>query len=326
LASERARDGASIGVDGTPREPVALSRRQFLARTGTLGAGAYALLSPSLAWAADPLSVLLDRIAEPALQELARDTIAGMVVFQVPGSDRYSQAQGVTSPTPGGIDADAQDLLLHSLDYFLPVPDSYAQALAASFTTAVSDIPIPTDVLGRFGALGEQLAWHMDDALRAALDNDAAVPLSLPIALSLNFLATSVDPGSIAGSIPASPFASLSFEDKGEVMRRLEQADSDLVATLDSGAPQPLQGSLSGLLKFVAGALLEFASFTSYTEWSVFERGNPVLRGRPVGWDLAKYMPGRVSSADGWDEFKGYFQGRRKVGTARRFRTPTGSA
>ena len=28
------------------------------------------------------------------------------------------------------------DLLLHSLDYFLPVPDSYAQALAASFTTS----------------------------------------------------------------------------------------------------------------------------------------------------------------------------------------------
>jgi hypothetical protein len=318
LASERAREDASTEV---PRPaPVALSRRQFLVRTGVAGAGAYALLSPSLAWAGDPLSELLDKLAEPALQELARDTIAGVVVFQVPGSDRYSRAQGVTSTRPGGIDADAQDLLMHSLDYFLPVPDSYAQALAASFTTAISDQPIPLDILERFGALGEQLLWHMDDALRAALDTDAALPLSLPIALSLNFLATSVDPGSVAGAIPASPFASLGFEQKGEVFRRLEQADPDLVATLDSNAPQPFKGSASGLLRFVGGALLEFASFTSYAESSVFEPGNPVLSSRPVGWDLSNYMPGRTTSIDGWDEFKGYFQGRRQVRTAARYR------
>ena len=320
MASERALQNANTPDADLPPETVSLSRRQFLLRTGTVGAGAYALLSPSLAWATDPTSALLSRIAGPALQELARDTIAGVIVFQVPGSDKYSQAQGLASSKPGGIDADADDLLMHSLDYFLPVPDSYAQAMAAAFTTAVSDIPIPNDVLGRFGALGETLAWHMDDALRRLLNNDGAVPLSLPIALMLNFLATGVDPTSIAGAIPASPFASLTFEQKGQVFEAIEQGDSDLVAQLDTTAPQPLKGSLSGLLKFVGGALLEFASFTSYTEWSQLERGNPVLRGRPVGWDLANYMPGRVSSIDGWDEFKGYFQGRRHVSTARRFR------
>jgi hypothetical protein len=320
LPSERALENTNTPDDEPIREHVSLSRRQFLLRSGTLGAGAYALLSPSLAWATDPLSVLLNRVAQPALQELARDTIAGVIVFQVPGSDKYSKAQGLTSSEPGGVDADADGLLLHSLDYFLPVPDSYAQAMAAAFTTAVSDIPIPDDVLGRFGALGEAFAWHMDDALRRLLHNDAAMPLSLPIALMLNFLATSLDPKSIAGAIPASPFASLSFEQKGQVFKAIEQGDSDLVAQLDTTVSQPLKGSLSGLLKFVGGALLEFASFTSYTEWSQFERGNPVLRGRPVGWDLAKYMPGRVGSVDGWDEFKGYFQGRQHVSTARRFR------
>ena len=321
MASERALQDANSDRESPPREAVSLSRRQFLLRTGTLGAGAYALLSPSLAWASDPLTILLDKIAAPALKELARDTISGVTVFQVPGSDRYSKAQGVTSAKPGGIDADGQDLLLHSLDYFLPVPDSYAQAMSAAFTTAVADIPIPEDVLRRFGALGELFTWHMDDALRRLLHNDAAMPLSLPIALMLNFVATSVDPKSIAGAIPASPFASLSFENKGKVFQQIEQGDSDLVAALDATAPQPLQESLSGLLKFVGGALLEFGAFTSYTEWNQFERGNPVLRGRPTGWDLANYMPGRVSSVDGWDDFKGYYQGRRQVSTARGFRS-----
>jgi hypothetical protein len=196
--------------------------------------------------------------------------------------------------------------------------------MAAAFTTAVSDIPIPEDVLARFGALGELFTWHMDDALRRLLQTDAVMPLSLPIALTLNFLASQVDPKSIAGPIVASPFANLSFADKGRVFQQIEQGDSDLIAALDTTAPQPLQGSLSGLLKFVGGALLEFGAFTSYTEWSQLERGNPVLRGRPVGWDLSNYMPGRVSSIDGWDEFKGYFQGRKHVSTARRYRAARG--
>jgi hypothetical protein len=295
---------------------VSVSRRQFLFRTGTLGAAAYAALSPSLAWASNPVGPLLGKVAGPALQTLARDTISGLIVFQVPGGDRYSQAQGVTSSRPGGIEGGGPDLLMHSLDYFLPVPDSYAQALAASFETAVSDIPIPADLLGLLGRLGGRFAGQMDDALRYVLSTDGAVPLSLPIALMLNFLATSVNPASVAGKIPASPFASLTFAQKGEVFRRFEQADPELVGTLDAGAPQPLKGSISGLLRFVAGALLEFASFTSYTEHPVFDPATRTLSARPVGWDLANYMPGRTASVDGWDELKGYFEGRRSVSDA----------
>src|SRR5436309_3132014 len=83
----------------------------------------------------------------------------------------------------------------------------------------------------------------------------AAVPLSLLIALMLNFLATEVNPASIAGPIATSPFANLSFNDKAKAFEALEGANSNLLATLDANAPEPMKASLSGLLKFVGGAL-----------------------------------------------------------------------
>jgi hypothetical protein len=305
--------------DPAPGE-IGWSRRQFLIRTGTIGAAATVFGLPGFARAANPADVLFEDIASPALQALAHDTIAGLIVFQVPGMDQYSRAQGLISNSPGGIDADTQKLMMHALDDFLPVPDSYGQALAAGFTTAVSDIPIPANLLAQLGPAGEALGAQMDDALRAMLNNDAGVPLSIVIALMLNFLATSVQPTSLLGTIPTSPFASLSFDKKAEAFAALEGADADLLAVLDSNAPEPLKASLSGFLKFVGGALLEFATFLSYVEWQKLDTTTGKLSGRPVGWDLANYMPGETTSADGWDEFKGYFGGRKKKRTAKKYR------
>jgi hypothetical protein len=296
-------------------EEVGFSRRTFLWRTGSLGAAAGVALYPSIAKAAGVLDPVIDDIAAPALKILATDTIAGLVAFQVPGSDRYSQAQGVTSTTPGGIDAKGTEVFLIDLDNFLPFPDTYVHALAASFTTSVSDIPIPLDLLGPLAKLGEQFAAQMDDALRSLTQSDAAVPLSLVIALTLNFLATQVNPGSLAGPFPTSPFANLSFKDKAAALEALEAADSDLVATLDGNAPEPLKASLSGLLKFVGGALQEFGTYLSYGEWGVYDPATKTVSQRPVGWDLTSYMPGRTTPADGWDEFLGYFQGRQSTAT-----------
>jgi hypothetical protein len=296
-------------------EEVGFSRRTFLWRTGSLSAAATVALYPSIAKAAGVLDPVIDDIAGPALKLLARDTIAGLVAFEVPGSDKYSQAQGVTSTSPGGIDARGDELFLIDLDDFLPVPDTYAHALAASFTTSVSEIPIPLDLLGPLAKLGEQFAAQMDDALRSLTQSDAAVPLSLVIALMLNFLATQVNPASIAGPIPTSPFANLSFKDKAGAMEALEAADSNLVETLDANAPEPLKASLSGLLKFVGGALQEFGAYLSYGEWGVYDPATKTVSSRPVGWDLSSYMPGRTTPADGWDEFLGYFQGRQSTAT-----------
>src|SRR4051812_26435167 len=296
-------------------EEVGFSRRSFLWRTGSLGAAATVALYPSIAKAAGVLDPVIDDIAGPALKILARDTIAGLVAFEVPGSDRYSHAQGVTSATPGGIDAKGTEVFLIDLDTFLPFPDTYVHALAASFPASVSDIPIPLELLGPLAKLGEQFAAQMDDALRSLTQSDAAVPLSLLIALMLNFLATQVRPTSIVGPIPASPFANLSFKEKAAALEALEATDSNLLATLDSNAPEPLKDSLNGLLKFVGGALQEFGAYLSYGEWGVFDPATKSVSRRPVGWDLSSYMPGRTTPADGWDEFLGYFQGRQSTST-----------
>jgi hypothetical protein len=296
-------------------EEVGFNRRAFLWRTGSLGAAASVALYPSIARAAGVLDPVLNQIAAPALQVLARDTVAGLVAFEVPGGDAYSNAQGVTSARPGGIDAKATDVLLIDLDGFLPVPDSYVHALAASFTTAVSDLPIPLDLLGPLARLGEKFAPQMDDALRSLTQSDTTVPLSLVIALMLNFLATQVNPSSIAGPFPSSPFANLSFDDKAKAFEALEATDAQLLATLDSNAPEPLKDSLSGLLKFVGGALQEFGTYLSYGEWGVFDPKTKTVSKRPVGWDLSNYMPGRTSPADGWNEFLGYFEGRQSTAT-----------
>src|SRR3954447_412085 len=297
-------------------EEVGFSRRSFLWRTGSLGAAASVALYPSLARAAGVLDPLIDNIAAPALKILARDTIAGLVAFEVPGSDKYSRAQGVTSTRPGGVDAKGPEVFLIDLDEFLPLPDSYVHALPASFTPSVSDIPIPLSLLGPLAKLGEKYAAQMDDALRSLTQSDAEVPLSLVIALMLNFLATQVNPASIAGPIPTSPFANLKFDDKAKAFEALEGADASLLATLDSNAPEPLRASLSGLLKFVGGALQEFGAYLSYGEWGVYDPKTKTISKRPVGWDLANYMPGRTTPADGWDEFIGYFQGRQSTAPA----------
>jgi hypothetical protein len=287
-----------------------LDRRQFLARCGLLGAGlAVGGLPLARASAADPAKDLLGKIAAPAMELLARDTISGMCVFSVPGPDKYSNAQGLTSPSPGAIEAKGQELLLTALDNFLPLPDTFVHSATAAFATAVSDQAMPPALLQSLGSAGEHLGASLDQALISFLGNNAAVPLSLLIALMLNFEAVAQNPASLVGAFPASPFASLKVKDKAAVFEALEHGQTDLIAILDANAPQPLKSELSGLLKYVAGTLLEFGSFVAYAEYGVFDRETQSLTGRPVGWNTTNYMPGRTTPANGWDDFKGYYQG-----------------
>jgi len=54
--------------------------------------------------------------------EMIRDTVNGLIAFVVPGPDVYSVAQGASSDTPGGIDANVTDLLIDTLDKSRPFP------------------------------------------------------------------------------------------------------------------------------------------------------------------------------------------------------------
>jgi hypothetical protein len=138
--------------------------------------------------------------------------------------------------------------------------------------------------------------------------SDETIPLSLVVALLLNLAATQVEPLAVSGPF-LSPFARLGFGEKAATFALIEGPDADLVAALDTRLPEPLRASVSGVLRFVAGALLEFPAFAAYNEWAVLDPATRQLRATPVGWTLTGY--GGVS--DGWDELLGYYQERTEV-------------
>jgi len=301
------------------------NRRQFLARMGVLGA--LTVVAPSVAFAPSPnkaeallggslgggLSpgVLFDRL-QPVFQALSRDTYGGLTAFVVPGPDPYSVAQGVSTPEAGGVAAQGPEFLMNAIDNFYPVPDDVARLLVQSLATGLDDVPLelPGGLLG----IPLELVSDLGDALQVILQNDDPVPISLLFALMLNQLATMADPSSLSGPYPASPFANLSFDGKAEAFRILEEDVASVVALLDGNLTEPARESLSGLLKFVAGALLEFAAFGSFSEFGVFDKATRALTGTPVGWSLSGYLAETgFQPVEGWGDFKGYYQNRKEV-------------
>jgi hypothetical protein len=302
-----------------------VTRRAFLARIGVLGASAVLLPrctpgpAPSGEVASESSLGALIELLRPVLSALARDTLNGFVAFNLPGQDPYSQAQGTPRAEPGGIEAQGTDFLIENVDRFLPFPDALVQPAAAGLVTALADLPLPLSqplplplplpLPGGVVTLG-----LVDDAVRYILQNDAAMPISLPVALLLNYLATAVSPASVSGAF-LSPFARLSFAQKARAMELLETSHPQLVAVVDAQLPQPLKASASGLLKLIGGALQEFAAFGSMGESRKYNPQTRTLTGRPIGWQLTGYLPDN-QTGDGWDDLLGYYQNRRETADA----------
>jgi hypothetical protein len=290
-----------------------LGRRAFLARIGVLGAavGAGGLL-PKAALAAptngggNPVLPTVVGALRPVLAELARDTMNGLTAFALPGNDPYSTAQGTPRATPGAQQAHATDFMMASLDNFVPFPDQLAKPLTAALTDGLAGTGIRLPGLD----LLPGQASTLDNAFKEILRNDATLPLSFPIAGFLNLIATQVNPAAVNGPF-LSPFARLSYAEKAKVFELIEGAESNLVALLDAHFPTPVQDSVSGLLKFVGGALIEFATFGAYNEYGVFDPATKKLKSRPVGWQLTGYQP--HGPVEGWDDFIGYYQNRTEV-------------
>lgn len=277
----------------------ALSRRQFLARVGVLSAAA-GLLGPT-GWR---LPGARAQVAEAAmvLKQLSRDTFNGLIAFVVPGSDVYSVAQGVMADGPGGIDAKATDFLLSAVDFFLPFPDHYVAPIVQAMRQGSQEFGFPPESLD----VPAEVARQLDIGLEQIFASDDTVPLALLFAMTFNFLATRVNPAAASGSF-LSPFARLTFEEKAAAWELFEKPDPDLVAMFDAQLPEPQTESVSGVLRFAAGALLEFAGFGTYSEYGAFDNQTRTLTGRPVGWDLSNFQ----RAVDGWDDFKGYWKGRK---------------
>lgn len=117
--------------------------------------------------------------------------------------------------------------------------------------------------------------------------------------------------GAVAGTVGPGALLPTATQGRPAVVAGPSPLDGlvDLVAALDTQRPEPPKASVSGRLRFVGGALLEFPSFGSYSEWAVRDAGTRQLRSTPVGWQLTGY--GGVS--DGWPELLGYYQDRTAV-------------
>jgi len=106
----------------------------------------------------------------------------------------------------------------------------------------------------------------------------------------LNTAAQIVAPASGVGPF-SSPFANLSFAEKGAALGVLENAEPF--------AP----------LRSLFAILPSLAAFLSYSEVGVFDPATRTLVGTPLGWTLSSYD----GVADGRDAFVGYFENRRSV-------------
>ena len=145
----------------------------------------------------------------------------------------------------------------------------------------------------------DNLILNLDNFLPAADvggGNDDTVPISGAVANLLNSHAAQVNPAAANGAFP-SHFSRLSFAEKAEVFNRIEAT---------SGTDD-----VSAQLRFVGGILPGFTAFLAFGEWHVFDPETRKLTGRPVGWRLTGYQP--RGPVRGWDEHKGYYQGRRRA-------------
>jgi hypothetical protein len=279
------------------------SRRRFL---GHVGAGAIWIATPAglaLHTAAHAQSAANSRLEKIAAQLniFARQTMAGVAAFCVPGNDLYSIGQGVTTlAAPGAVAAKADAFLVYMFDNYLPLPGARALAtgLGAPFNGVVLTLPDGSN---------ESLGSAVTEVV-STLDS---MPLSLLLVLALNALALFVRPSSAVGLLP-SPFARLSWRDKAKVFELLEAPGDDTLRTISEGIKEPVTRTLIGYLQLAGLGLLAFAGQGAYSEWGVIDPATRTLRAQPVGWRLSHY--GGVS--DGWDEFKGYYQGRKEVSHA----------
>jgi len=119
---------------------------------------------------------------------------------------------------------------------------------------------------------------------------DQSVPFSpqfsATVAAILNDVAQQIH---AAASGPfSSLFARLSFPEKATVFAVMESID-------------PLRG--------LAGVLPAVVSFLAYSEAGVFDAHSRTLTGHPIGWTISNYE----GVANGRNDFKGYFQNRRRV-------------
>ena len=218
--------------------------------------------------------------------------VAGITRRRLLKSGALAGLAAALAPLPGLLDpskvyAQSADLTVDTfnglLAFLVPGNDEYSRQQGRS--------------TGRTGGVGANVVdtfiYDLDRFVPASVfgAQGRTVPASSSVASLLNIYAEQVNPLALGTFL--SPFARLSFAEKVEVFRRVE---SDLEGTGTE-------------LAFVAGILPGFATFVAFTEAGAFNSSTQRLTGEPVGWQLTNY----AGVSDGWPEFRGYYQGRKKV-------------
>jgi hypothetical protein len=129
------------------------------------------------------------------------------------------------------------------------------------------------------------------------------LPASGGVASFLDATALQVNPAASGGGF-SSPFARLSFAEKVEVLRRMEE-----LTEANKDTP-------GGELRFVTGILIGATGFLAFSEAGVIDKRSRQLKEQPVGWAITGYD----GVAEGRKELRGYWQHRRRVRTDARYR------
>jgi hypothetical protein len=208
---------------------------------------------------------------------------AGAVLAQIPG---FLARQGWLEAALAAETDVKRDTLNGLVAFVVPGPDEYSKAQGESSPTPGA---IAAETTGALIELFDRFVGTSEGP---------TLPASGGVAQLLNGYALQVNPAAAHGQF-LSPFARLSFAEKIEVFHRLET---------------DTEGSE---LRFVSGIVLGAVGFLSHGEWGVFDPATGRLTGTPVGWKTSRY----AGVAEGRNEMKGYFQGRRSVHTSARYRS-----
>lgn len=156
-------------------DPRELSRRDFLGWSAM--AAAITALTPEFllrqGWAQAP----------PGPPSLTADTINGLVAMIVPGPDNYSQHQGVSTPEPGGIAANATDPLIFTFNLVgLAPPPFHGFADLIAFVLNNVAQAVSPGVAGPFASSFANLSFGDKVAAFGAMESGAAGPELVPLA------------------------------------------------------------------------------------------------------------------------------------------------
>ena len=185
--------------------------------------------------------------------------------------------------------------------FAVPGPDEYSVAQGESSRTP-----------GGIATGGPATVMELFDEYVPLASTGVTLPASGAVALLLNETALLVNPGAAIGKF-ISPFSNLTFDEKIESLRLLDEQTEGLSSV-------EVAGIGAGELRFVSGILIGAAAFFSMVEGNSAGAEPGTLVSEPIAWQISNYD----GIAEGRDNFKGYYQGRRRVRTADRYRLRRG--